>query len=305
MIAYELNRSLDICFKFAITYIDDEFVSSAKYLVEGNDLILLGEKESIRLSFTDKGIENDVSADEWDLSDGLIMVEEDSTESELLKYVYMVFRIWQQIPPYANPHMHEVLLKKLNEKLLYFDLRVSFDDEQFHIYHGTDTITIEQALSIIMERERGLKVMDQMEQTYKEAVRFKNLGQYERCMPLYLTIIGQEKKDSALFTKACYELGEVYYLEDDLERAAITYMRCDSSYVEDQNDLFLRIGHALLDNKLKSFSSQVKSYYRCTLSDTYKTQHEEEFEKAAASVAQMYEEYEKACIEVGRKKYKK
>ena len=156
-----------------------------------------------------------------------------------------------------------------------------------------------------MERERGIKVMDRMETSYKEAVRFRNLGQYDRCKTLYLEIIGQEKNDTALFTTACYELGEVYYLEDDLERSAITYMRCDSRYVEDRNELCLRIGHSLLDNKLKSFSSQVKAYYRGMLSVSYQKQHEEEFDAAKKAVSQMYTEYEKACLEVGKKKYKK
>lgn len=305
MIAFELNKPLNHFFENALTYIDEEFRSCAKYLLDGDDLIALGYEYSLRMSFADRGLYTVEGYEEWEqyMPLELPLYEEETMEAELFKYVYTVFRRWQEIPPYADEHMHRVLLRKLNQRLTYYSLRVLMPEEIFEIYFCSERITLEQAIVTIMQRDMNYHVVEVVRSDYEEAERLRSLGRHQDALPYYLNILTEENRGSNLYTFAAYGLGEAYHFADKLAESAEAYMQCDVALLPDPEEFYKRLGHALLDERLKEYGDMVKVYYRSMLCVQYRNKHKKELEAAAEEVGEMFEEYEETCIEIGKKKY--
>lgn len=305
MIAYELNKPLNHFFETALTYIDEEFHSCAKYLLDGDDVIALGHEYSIRMSFADRGLYTVECYEEWEqyMPEELPLYGEESLEAELFKYVYTVFRRWQEIPPYADEHMHRVLLRKLNQKLTYYNLRVIIPEEIFEIYYCSERITLEQAIVTIMQHDMNYHVAEVIRSDYEEAERLRHLGRHHDAIPYYQNVLAEENKSSNLYTLAAYGLGEAYHFEDRLAESAKAYLQCSAALLPEPEQLYIRLGHALLDERLKEYGDMVKVYYRSMLSVQYRNRHKRELEAAAEELREMFDEYEATCLEIGRKKY--
>lgn len=305
MIAYELNKPLNHFFETALTYIDEEFRSCGKYLVEGDDVIALGYEHSLRMSFADRGLYTVEGYEDWEqyLPTELPLYEEESMEAEFFKYIYTVFRRWQEIPPYADDHMHRVLLRKLNQKLTYYNLRILSPQEIFEIYLVSERVTVERAIVTIMQKNRNYQIAEVIHSDYEEGERLRSLGRHQDAIPCYMNVLNKEPSDSNLYTLAAYGLGEVYYFEDDLAEAAKTYMLCNVDLLPDADEFYKRLGHALLDERLKEYGELVKTYYRGLLSVPYHNKNKIKIEAAGLEVGEMFSEYETTCIEIGRKKY--
>ena len=305
MIAYELNKPLNHFFQTALNYIDEEFRSCEKYLLEGDDIIALGYEYSLRMSFTDRGLYTVEGFEEWEqyMPMELPLYEEETLESELIKYVYTVFRRWQEIPPYADDHMHRVLLRKLNQKLTYYNLRILIPEEIFEIYYCSERITLEQALVTIMQRDMRYHVIEVVRSDYEEAERLRHLGRHHDALPYYRNVMNEEDLNSNLYTLAAFGLGEVYHFENQLEKSAETYMLCNIAVLPDHEELYRRLGHALLDERLKEYGEMIKIYYRSTLSVQYRNKHKQELEEVVAELKENFDEYEATCVEIGMKKY--
>lgn len=305
MIAFELNKPLNHFFENALTYIDEEFRSCAKYLLDGDDLIALGYEYSLRMSFADRGLYTVEGYEEWEqyMPLELPLYEEETMEAELFKYVYTVFRRWQEIPPYADEHMHRVLLRKLSQRLTYYNLRVLIPEEIFEIYFCSERVTLEQAIVTIMQRDMNYHVVEVVRSDYEEAERLRSLGRHQDAIPYYLNVLTEEDHGSNLYTLAAYGLGEAYHFADKLAGSAEAYMQCNVALLPDQEEFYKRLGHALLDERLKEYGDMVKLYYRSILCVQYRNKHKKELEAAVEEVGEMFEEYEETCVEIGKKKY--
>lgn len=305
MIAYELNKPLNHFFETALTYIDEEFRSCGKYLLDGDDVIALGYEHSLRISFADRGLYTVEGFEEWAqyIPEALPLYEEESTEAELFKYVYTVFRMWQEIPPFADEHMHRVLLRKLSKLLTYYNIRILRPQEIFEIYFCSERITLEQAIVTIMQRDMHYQVTEILRSDYEEAERLRSLGRHHDAMPYYLRVIEREDRGSNIYTMAAYGLGETLHFENLLAKSAGAYMLCNVDLLPEPEEFYKRLGHALLDERLKEYGDMVKIYYRSILCVQYRNKHKRELEEAAEQLGEMFEEYEATCAEIGQKKY--
>lgn len=303
MIQFELNRPLNIFFNNTLAYIDEAFLPRSRYIVDKDRMIALGERDSLVLSFSDRGIETIETREEPIQGDEWILFEEDSIESELMKYVYTLFRMWQQIPPYASAHMHKVLLRKLNKELLFYDLHISEQSETLAIEYGGECVRLEDALQVVMQRNAGKSEQLEIRIDYEEAERLRGLGQHEEALPFYLRAIEREEKNSTFYTLASFGLGEVYYFMDDMEKTVKTYLRCNAKLLQEETELYRRLGHAFLDNRMKKHTDYIKTYLKCLQSIPYANRHKEEQNEAIQYIGEMFEEYDATCIEVGKKQY--
>ncbi len=305
MIAFELNKPLNQFFENALTYIDEEFRSCAKYLLEGDELTALGYEYSIRMSFADRGLVTVEGYEEWEqyIPTELPLYGEDSMESEFFKYVYTLFRMWQEIPPYADEHMHRVLLRKLNQRLNYYNIRVLIPREIFEIYFVSERVTLEKAIVTIMQRDMNYHIAEVIHSDYEAGERMRCLGRHHDALPCYLNVLEREPPGSNLYTMTAYGLGEVYHFENQLAKSAEMYMLCDVSLLPDADEFYKRLGHALLDERLKEYGDLVKTYYRGRINAPYYTKHKIEVVAAGLEVGEMFDEYEDTCIEIGKKKY--
>lgn len=305
MIAFELNKPLNHFFETALTYIDEEFRSCGQYLLEGDCLIALGYGHSIQISYADRGLYTVEGCEQREqcILPELPLYEEETMEAELMKYVYTVFRRWQQIPPYASAHMHKVLLGKLNKKLMYYDLRIQESSEMFEILYSGNRVSLEDALGVIIQRNAGEHEKLVIRTDYEEAERLRGLGHHEDALPLYLRALEKEKKGSSIYTLASYGLGEVYYFMNDMEKTVRAYLSCDVKLLSDANELYRRLGHAFLDERLKNYTDDLKAYFKSIQSVPYANRHKEETAEAFQNVGEIFEEYEETCMEVGKKQY--
>lgn len=302
MIQFELNRPLNIFFNNTLTYMDEAFLPCSRYIADENQIMALGENYSLTL-LVSEGIVETTMTNEFATGDKWLFFEEDSAESELMKYVYTLFRMWQQIPPYASIHMHKVLLGKLNKKLMYYDLRIIDTSERFGILYGGRCVSLEDALGVIIRRNAGEHIKYVVRTDYEEAERLRGLGHHEEALPLYLSALEKENRESSIYTLASYGLGEVYYFLNDMQNTIKAYCACDVKLLSDENELYRRLGHAFLDDRLKKYTDDLKAYFKSMQSVPYANRHQEETAEAFKNVGEIFEEYEATCVEVGKKQY--
>ena len=80
------------------------------------------------------------------------------------------------------------------------------------------------------------------------------------------------------------------------------YKKCNKEFVRDLNDLYLRIGHSLLDDKMKEYGRYSKIYFRGIINENYKNANVQDWVDAKNKVSEQYEEYESMCVKVGRER---
>ena len=305
MILLELNHTLHLQFDKSLRYIEDTFVPTAQYVLYGDELVALGTEYSLCMSFSDSGLYTEAGAADLELPLELMVVKEDTAEEQLLKYIYMIFRRWHGILPYADDYMHDELLKKLNKRIAYYNLKIYVQGDLFEIYCENEKITLEMTFSVIMQKEKHNEGILALRSDFEEAERYRNLGRHHDALSYYSKVIEREAPDSIIFSEASFGLGEVYYFENLLEESAKTYMQCNISLLPDAEDFYKRLGHAFIDEKMKNYMEELKGYYRSILSVQYAEKHKEALEKISTEVKEMFAEYEETCIEVGREKYNK
>jgi|GEM_PF-3291440 len=305
MILLELNHTLHLQFDKSLRYIEDTFVPTAQYVLYGDELVALGIEYSLCMSFSDCGLYTEAGAADLELPLEHMVVKEDTAEEQLLKYIYMIFRRWHGILPYADDYMHDELLKKLNKRIAYYNLKVFVQGDLFYIYCENEKVTLEKTFSVMMQKEKHNEEIQTLRSDFEEAERYRNLGRHLDALSYYSKVIEKEAPDSIIFTEASFGLGEVYYFENLLEESAKTYMQCNISLLPDAEDFYKRLGHAFIDEKMKDYMEELKGYYRSILSVQYAEKHKEALEKISAEVKEMFAEYEETCIEVGREKYNK
>lgn len=303
MIQFELNKPLNIFFNQMLAYMDQTFVPCSKYILEDDRITALGETHSITLSFADGTYETTESMSAMHLEEQWSFVEENSVESELIKYAYTVFRMWKQIPPYASEHMKTVLLSKLNHDTVYYDILVADEATKLVIQYSGDAVTLEEAIHAVVLRNAGQNVKMKIRSDFEEAERLRGLGHHEEALPFYKLALEKEDKASNIYSLASFGIGEVYYFMNDMEKTVKSYLRCNVKLLADETELYKRLGHAFLDDRMKSHTDYIKEYFKGRQNVPYAKQHKDETEEAYQKIGEMFDEYEATCIEIGKKQY--
>lgn len=308
MIAFRLNHALHLQYEKTMSHVEREFSSSGVYVLYNGELIALGEPFSMRIPIAEKDVGRAQRFSDWRIFDreALPEYEEHSIQAELLKYLLMVFRRSQKIEPYADGYMAEVLLKKLNQKLRYHNLRAESKEEAalFRMLYCSQEVSLEAAADILDTCHYAQGQRDRIRSDFEEAQRLRGLGQHESAVPLYLRILSSEEPDSIVYTQACFGLGEAYYFADELVLSAEFYRRCIVELLPDAFDFYVRLGHTYLDERMKEHAVHVKNYYKGKLSEPYAQRHKAELQEAATRVGGDYGEYEESCEKIGRGKYR-
>lgn len=307
MIVFRLNHALHLQYEKTMSNVEKEFLSSGVYVLYNEELIALGEPFSIRISVAEKGVGQVQRFSDWRIlvKEALPEYEEHSIQAELFKYLLMVFRRSQKIEPYADDHMAQVLLKKLNQKLCYHNLQVvSCVESLFKMLYFSQEISLEAAADILDTFHYAQGQRDRIRSNFEEAQRLCGLGQYESAVPLFLHILSSEDPDSIVYTQACFGLGEAYYFADKLTLSAEFYLRCKVELLQDATDFYVRLGHDYLDELMKEHTIHVKNYYKGKLSEPYAQRHKAEIQEASKRIGDDYREYEETCEKIGREKYR-
>jgi tetratricopeptide (TPR) repeat protein len=142
-----------------------------------------------------------------------------------------------------------------------------------------------------------------MDEWLYDARYFRKTDQLERAIAQYERVLRYSKYTDRMFTESAFCLGESFYFIGKYDNAVSMYYKCNLDYIEDENDFYIHIGHALLDAKMKHYENELRTYYRGCLDRSYAMEHMREVERAASEVAAEFEEYEKTCLAIGKKKY--
>lgn len=169
--------------------------------------------------------------------------------------------------------------------------------------HRGAAVTLEKAIGIITARYDSDLIKKNIKISFEEAERLRILCYFEEARDQYLLAMKEENVDSTIYTRLCMGLAESFYFLDDLRMAAELYGKCDVSLIPDADDLYIRLGHCYLDEKMKEHSGYVKTYYRSKLSTVFRNRYEAEVNSAASYVGEDFDEYEEMCLKIGRSKY--
>ena len=156
MIFFELYRQLDIRVFQTISAIDQTYGSCAKYVFDGDSLVLLGIDHSIRLDILAKEVKKDSPIRNWDIENETVMwFAEDSAEAALVRLINDAYRKWMQLDPNISDDYLAMELEQVNQMLAGYSLRIFADRSGMSIFKDDvdegDDFSFEQAIELIMD----------------------------------------------------------------------------------------------------------------------------------------------------------
>lgn len=304
MIVFELYRQLDVRMYMTVAVMDRSYGSCAKYIMLGDTLLLLGTDHSIKLNMLTREVTTDNPIRNWDIeAEPVMWFAEESPEAGMIRMINNAFRQWLEIDPFPSYAAFSEAEHTINRKLSKYNLRIIFDMNSMCIYHDEDIITFEQALELIMEIDSEQESGASLIEWQQEAEYLKNTGQQEAAAKRFERIIRHTDRTQMIYTISTFQLAEIYYFLGNYERAVTLYYRCNLEFIEDENDFYMHLGHALLDVKMKKYERQIKIYYHSRIDAAYADTHRQAVEAAGREVADVFDDYEKTCLEMGQKKY--
>ncbi len=304
MILFELNRQLDIRMYRTMRAMDPLFDPCGKYIVEGNKLIALGTNKSVGWDMSTKAVIERIPYKNVDLEgETLYWFSEESPEGTIIRMINNAFRQWYSIDPFDPFSKFERAEAHINGILSSYGLKIVWDMDKMGALCNGEVITFERAVAQIMEddalREAGMSI----DEWLYDARYFRQTDQIERAIEQYERVLRYSNYNMRVYTESSFCLGESYYFLGDYDRAVKMYYHCNLDFIEDENDFFIHIGHALLDARMKNFENELRTYYRGCLDRSFAMNHMQEIERAAAEVADEFQAYEETCLIVGHKKY--
>ena len=158
MIFFELYRQLDIRVFQTISAIDPGYGSCAKYVFDGDSLILLGMDHSVRLDILTREVKKDNPIRNWDIENEAVMwFAEDSTEAAIIRLVNDAYRKWIRLDSNISEDYFAAELEQVNQMLAGYSLRIFADDTGMSIFKDDvkdgDDFTFEKAMELIMETD--------------------------------------------------------------------------------------------------------------------------------------------------------
>ena len=308
MIFFELYRQLDIRVFQTISAVDPSYGSCAKYVFDGDSLVLLGMDHSVRLDILTREVKKDNPIRNWDIEDEAIMwFAEDSAEAALIRLINDAYRKWMQLDANISEEYFAMELDQVNRLLAGYDLRIFADESGMSIFRAEvrdgDEFTFEEAIELIMEIDDNRMDDAGITQLINEALYYRKLDRYEEATVRLEKVVRYVDHTLPIYTHAVFTLAETYYFMGNYDRAVILYYRVNLEFIEDENDFFLHLGHALVDAKMKKYDRHLRIYYHSLIDNEFADTHRQAVAAAKASVADVFTEYEATCADMGRKKY--
>lgn len=306
MLFFKLSNMLQLQYDNLFKKLQDTYVSKEIYFINSNYLVTFCSPHSICLSLSDGSIsefeQEEIFSDIRD--DMLVVVQGDSPAGELMRYIIMRIRAVLKIEPYADPYMLGKLRVKLNEELKNFNIMIT-DNEELSPLIRLSLNGEEQDVECVVARLMSWNGQTETENETGDfdmqyAKRLMGLMRYEDALGMFLGELSNHAPVSMIYTELCMYIGEIYYHLDDRDKSREYYLRCDTRYIEDLDDYYCRLGHAVLDDGSGLRGGLIKTYYRCMLNPTYKKSIADKYDRLAEQVESIYTEYNNRCIETGR-----
>ncbi|MCR5788936.1 MAG: hypothetical protein K6G83_03530 [Lachnospiraceae bacterium] len=300
MIYFEAGKELDVrLYKTAVT-LNELFRSCGKYIISGDDLILLGGADSVRLNPVEREAELEAPYRTFRLSKTKPrFLKSDSASMRLVKMINDAYREWFEIDPFSNFMEFEGILLETNQMLSEFGLSLVWNSQNMRLFHDTTQITYEQGLQFILDNEMVEDINRSLREWENDARYYKESGQDEKAMRQYERMLRYIDSSMDAYTDVAFSLAELYYFASSYDEALLLYNRCNAAVRKDKRDFYVHIGHALLDRRMKNFESEIKLYYRSLLDNSFYEKNRRVVELAASEISQNYPEYEEACMRIG------
>lgn len=308
MIFFELYRQLDIRMFQTISAIDRTYGSCAKYVFDRDSLVLLGMDHSIRLDILTKEVKKENPIRNWDIESETVMwFAEDSAEAALIRLINDAYRKWLRLDDNISEEYFSMEFEQVNMMLAGYDLRIFADNTGMSIFKDDgregDVFTFEQAIELIMDVDENRMDDAGISQLISEALYYRKLDHYEEAAVRLEKVIRYIDHTLPIYTQTVFTLAETYYFMGNYDRAVKLYYRVNMKYIEDENDFYLHLGHALVDAKMKKYDRHLRIYYHSRVDSEYADTHRQAVAAAKASVGSVFAEYEATCADMGRKKY--
>lgn len=304
MITFELYRQLDIRLFQTLAVVDPGYGACAKYILDGDSFIILGSDHSIRLEMPSKSMTTDVPMKNWDIeTEAVLWFSEDSNEAALIRLICSVFRYYLHIDQYSIFEEFTGMIAACNTMLEQYDLKVIVDDSGMYIFHQDGNCTFEQAISIIMDVDENRMDNGGIVELINEALYYRKLDRMEEAAVRLEKVIRYADHTLPLYTDSVFLLAETYYFAGNFDRAIQLYYRCNMEFIEDEDDFYIHLGHALLDTRMKKYERQIRIYYRGRIDAEYADTHRQAVAASKIEIGEVFDEYEATCLEMGRKKY--
>ncbi len=308
MIFFELCRQLDIRVFQTISAIDRTYGSCAKYVFDGDSLVLLGIDHSIRLDILTKEVKKDAPVRNWDIESETVMwFAEDSAEAVLVRLINDAYRKWMQLDANISNEYFAMELEQVNQMLAGYALRIFADESGMSIFRDDvkagDEFTFEQAIALIMDVDENRMDEAGLSQLISEALYYRKLDRYDEAAVRLEKVVRYVDHTLPIYTQTIFTLAETYYYMGNYDRAVMLYYRVNLQFIENEDDFYLHLGHALVDAKMKKYDRHLRIYYHSRIDSEFADTHRQAVAAAKASVADVFAEYEATCLEMGRKKY--
>ncbi len=304
MIIFELFRQLDVLLLRVADSSYNDFASCSKYVLKDDSLILLGLNYSIRLNMANHEIVRDIPLKNWDIdTEPVLWFAQDSAESIVIRLIHNAYSYWQTKPTPENAQAYFVFLQQANQVLAGYNIRILMDEEGLCAYQNDAVISFEKALEIIMDSDTTRLDEAGVSQLMYEAGYYKDLDRWDDASIRLEKVISLVDHLLPSYTQAAWMLAQVYYYAGNYARAEQILYRCRMEFIKDEEDLYSQLGHVLLDHRMKKFERQIRIYYRGLVDEHYAQTHPQAIEAAATEVEDVFDDYEKTCRDMGRKKY--
>ena len=304
MIYFELFKELDIRMYRTAKAMESSLNPCTRYILNGDFLIILGTNVSVRWNLKTREVSIDNPFRHFDLEDEtLYWFASSSAEGSIIRMVNNAFRQWYGIDPFDSFAHFEQSEADINRILSAYGLRIVWDMDKMAVFSNDDMITFETAVARIMEDDALKAAGMSIDEWLYDARYFRQTDQLERAIEQYERVIRYSNYNMRDYTESAFCLGESYYFLGDYDRAVQMYYHCNLDFIEDENDFYIHIGHALLDVRMKHYEKELRTYYRGCLDQSYAMNHMREIERAAAEVAGEFEAYEETCLIIGHKKF--
>lgn len=304
MLTFELYRQLDIRMFQTVSVADSTYGACAKYILDGDNLILLGSDHSIRLNIPSKGLTKDVPLRNWDIeTEAMLWFSEDSNEAVVIRMICNAYRQFLGVDPYGTAEEFSALMDAANARLAQYDLKMLVDEAGMCIFHEDLGYTFEDAVNLIMDIDENRMDNGGMVELINEALYYRKVDKMEEAAQRLEKVVRYADHTQPIYTDSLFLLGETYYYSGNFERAAELYYRCHMEFIEDEDDFYIHLGHALLDERMKKYERQIRIYYRGIIDAEYADTHAQAIAAAGTEIAEVFDEYQTTCLDMGRKKY--
>ena len=277
---------------------------STRYLLDGDCLINLGTNLSVKWNMRSREISIDNPFRHFDIEDEtLYWFAAESAEGAVIRMINNAFRQWYGIDPFESFAQFEQSEADINRILAAYGLRILWDMDKMAVLRNDELISFETAVAQIMEDDALKAAGMSVDEWLYDARYFRQTDQLERAIEQYERVLRYSNFNMRVYTESAFCLAESYYFLGEYDRAVTMYYHCNLDFIEDENDFYIHIGHALLDVRMKHYEKELRTYYRGCLDQSYAMNHMREIERAAAEVASEFEAYEETCLVIGHKKY--